>query len=156
MALTRFRYQCHDTLVQYHARQSLRCGPDGQTNPENPALYAEVCETLKQKPDDISDQTYQRLRDAIEGDRNINPGDTVTYHGDKSYSLNGPPIVVSHQEDIVLREFLECQRALATQVLQRCVENPSRVIKQLEEKFPTAVRRPQKKGDGYFIRVQQA
>jgi hypothetical protein len=84
------------------------------------------------------------------------PPVTVWHHGERSYSADGcVPVVVSKGEAYVLAAFAEAQ-ALDTRTLEKKVSNVARVIGQIEEKFPGAVRRPRKKGEGYYIRVRQA
>lgn len=80
---------------------------------------------------------------------------TVWHQGGKSYSLSkGRPIVVSTEEHNVLTAFLNNCRALDTKELQKFAANPSRVVAQLEKKFPGSVQKPSRKGEGYIIQVR--
>ena len=80
---------------------------------------------------------------------------SVHSHGNRSYSLdNDQPIMVSIEEDSILRAFAAAKSALGTKALEEHVENVSRVMNRLSEKFPGAVRMPERRGDGYFIRVE--
>jgi hypothetical protein len=62
-------------------------------------------------------------------------------------------VVVSAGAAYVLEAFAKDQKALETRALEKLVPNVTRVIDQIEAKFPGAVRRPGRKGEGYFIRV---
>ena len=78
-------------------------------------------------------------------------------HGERTYSAEGCiPVVVSPGVAFVLNEFARAQTALETRALEKLVSNVARVIGQIEAKFPGAVRRPRRKGEGYFIRVLSA
>jgi hypothetical protein len=84
-------------------------------------------------------------------------GKIVWQHSEQSYSADGrTPIVLSREEASVLAEFMQADAALDTRALERSVGNVSRVMKQLAQKFPGAVRKPRGKGEGYYIRVRQA
>jgi hypothetical protein len=63
---------------------------------------------------------------------------------------------VSNEQDDALKAFEETQASLDTKALENKVNNVSRVMKQINERFPGSVRMPQKKGDGYFVRVVPA
>jgi hypothetical protein len=114
-------------------------------------------------------ETSQRIRAELKGNlellrkhdpRLVPPvgAKTVWHHGERSYSFDGSlPVVVSQEEANILTAFLEEHAALDTKTLEdKGVSNVSRVIKQLEEKFPHAVRKPQRKGEGYYICVRLA
>ncbi len=84
----------------------------------------------------------------------------IWYHGDRTYSLNGDPIVVTIEEDYVLQAFLEKPTAMTKRDLEdkSGVTNAPRVLTALTERyrgvFKLAIRRPGAKGQGgYFIRV---
>jgi hypothetical protein len=82
---------------------------------------------------------------------------TLYHHSDRSYSLaGGTPTVVSPEEHNILCAFLKAGGALDTRALEKHASNAARIIRQLDKKFPGAVRRPQKKGEGYYIRVESA
>jgi len=83
----------------------------------------------------------------------------ILHQGGLSYSLQGhPPVVVTKEEANVLCAFAETKAAMDTEALANVVANPSRVMKQLADKFPGTVRRPRpnKKGEGYYIDVRSA
>jgi hypothetical protein len=83
------------------------------------------------------------------------PSHVVWKYGERSYSIDGrSPVVVSVQMAAILDAFLAAGAALDTPTLEKHVENVSRVIDQLEARFPGAVRQPKRKGEGYYIRVQ--
>jgi hypothetical protein len=85
------------------------------------------------------------------------PPPRIYHHGERSYSLgDNPPVVVTTEEHRVLRAFGTKKRALDTKEILEYVENPSRIMAQLDRKFPGAVRRPGRKGDGYYVRVEPA
>jgi hypothetical protein len=82
---------------------------------------------------------------------------TIWYHGDKSYSTTGSnPLAVSTEQHNLLKAFLDKEAALDTKTLRRAgVENVARTVSRLADKFGTsAVRRPARRGDGYFVRVR--
>ena len=82
---------------------------------------------------------------------------TVWRHGERSYSVDGcDPVVVTAEEAFVLAAFEKARSALDTRTLEKKVSNVARIISRIESKFPRAVRRPSKKGEGYYIRVQPA
>jgi hypothetical protein len=82
---------------------------------------------------------------------------TVWHHGERCYSAEGcDPVIVSVQEASVLDAFAKARTALDTRALEKIVSNVARVIGQIDARFPGAVRRPGKKGEGYFIRVLPA
>ena len=81
----------------------------------------------------------------------------IISHGNLSYASGGAkPIVVTVEENAVLQKFLASKTAMTTKRLEGLVSNVARVIKQLQRKFPGAVRRPETKGDGYYIAVNIA
>jgi hypothetical protein len=80
---------------------------------------------------------------------------TVWHHGERAYSTDGHnPVVVAVQQHAVLTAFMNARAALDTKALEQRVTNVARVMKSLAEKFPGAVRTPEKRGDGYYIHVQ--
>jgi hypothetical protein len=81
---------------------------------------------------------------------------TVWYHGGRSYSVDGRnPHLVPPEQHNALHAFLDCDKALSTEVLMDAgVSNVSDVMKTLFRKYGEAVRLPAKKGPGYFIRVR--
>jgi len=82
---------------------------------------------------------------------------TVWYHGGRSYSLNGvSPVLVSNELHNVLKAFLDRNEALDTKTLEKAgVGNVTLAVDKIVKKFSgNAVRRPERKGDGYFIRVR--
>ena len=83
---------------------------------------------------------------------------TIQHHGARSYSFGGkPPIVVTREEAGVLSVFAASGgAALNTKDLEKHVSNVSRIMGQLDIKFPGAVRRPDHKGEGYYIHVEPA
>jgi hypothetical protein len=82
---------------------------------------------------------------------------TLRHHGDRGYSAEGcDPVRVSREAAHVLEAFAKAQTALETRALEKLVPNVARLIGQIEAKFPGAVRRPRRKGEGYFIRVLPA
>jgi hypothetical protein len=80
---------------------------------------------------------------------------TVWYHGGRSYSPDGKtPLLVTREQHDFLQAFLDNPgQALSTELLGKCVNNPSRVARDLGERFPGAVRLPAHRGDGYFVCV---
>ena len=78
---------------------------------------------------------------------------TLWYHGEKSYSIDGVPVNVTPEYHNVLQAFLKSGRAMGTKELEKSASNPSRALTTLAGKFPGTVRKPEKKNDGYFIRV---
>jgi hypothetical protein len=81
---------------------------------------------------------------------------TIWYHGGKSYSADGQtPICVSTEMHNVLGRFLDREEAVGTRELMKAgVSNVATVVNAIAAKFGShAIRRPSKKGDGYFIRV---
>jgi hypothetical protein len=82
---------------------------------------------------------------------------TLWHHSERCYSAEGcDPVVVSVGVAFVLNAFAKAQAALETRTLRKIVANVTRVIDQIDERFPGAVRRPARKGEGYFIRVLPA
>jgi hypothetical protein len=82
---------------------------------------------------------------------------TIWYHGNNSYSADGGnPKVVSNEQHNLLSAFLDKEVALDTKALQKAgVENVAAAVGRIADKFgAAAIRRPAKKGDGYFIRVR--
>jgi hypothetical protein len=83
---------------------------------------------------------------------------TIWSHGERSYSTDGRmPILVSDEQDNILQCFLERDIALDTDGLtnKSGTVNVTTAISRIVEKFGEgAIRRPKKKGDGYFIRVR--
>jgi hypothetical protein len=82
---------------------------------------------------------------------------TVWYHAGQSYSTDArTPVLVSREQHNILQAFLDCEEALGTKALSKTgVSNVTTAIKKLIKKFGVAaIRRPQKRGDGYFIRVR--
>jgi hypothetical protein len=82
---------------------------------------------------------------------------TIWYHGEQSYSTDSKsPVCVSNEQHIILQKFLDRDEALVTKSLEKAgVCNVTTAIKKLAEKFgEDRIRRPTKKGDGYFIRVR--
>jgi hypothetical protein len=79
---------------------------------------------------------------------------TLWHHGDRGYAAEGcDPVLVSREAAHVLEAFAKAQTALETRILRKIVANVTRVLGQIEAKFPGAVRWPARKGEGYFIRV---
>jgi len=81
---------------------------------------------------------------------------TIWFHGGKSYSADGlNPVNVSQEQHNVLSQFLGRDEALDTKALGKAgTSNVAAVIKKLAEQFGAdAIRRPEHKGNGYFIRV---
>jgi hypothetical protein len=83
---------------------------------------------------------------------------TVWHHGNRSYSLDGHnPVTVSDQQNAALAAFLSAGTALDTRTLETCgISNVSRVMAEIEERFPGTVRKPVHRGEGYFVRVLPA
>jgi hypothetical protein len=82
---------------------------------------------------------------------------TVWYHGGQSYSPDGvTPVLVSNELHNLLKAFLDRNEALDTKTLEKAgVGNATLVVDKIVKKFSgKAVRRPERKGDGYFIRVR--
>jgi hypothetical protein len=81
---------------------------------------------------------------------------TIYHHGECSYSEDGKvPVLVPPEWDGVLRAFLDRDVALSTKDLSKVTGTPSRVVGLIAERFKGgAVRRPARKGDGYFVRVR--
>ena len=63
-------------------------------------------------------------------------------------------MVVTPEEHGILNLFCDRPAALDTKALTRGATNPSKVINQIDSKFPRRVRKPKKKGEGYFIPVR--
>jgi hypothetical protein len=84
------------------------------------------------------------------------PPAVLWYHGGLSYSADGErPKKVSKQQHNVLTAFLDSKQALDTRSLKNLgVANPTKVVGQLAKKFPGTVDTPDRKRDGYFIRVR--
>jgi hypothetical protein len=78
----------------------------------------------------------------------------ILYYGERAYSINAKPVVVTTEEHNLLQCFLDRRIALATDDLEKVVANAARVIGQLEKRFPGAVQRPKRKGEGYSLRVR--
>ncbi len=84
-------------------------------------------------------------------------GPIIWHHGTQSYSVDGGvPVMVSREEANILSAFLKAGAALDTRALERHVSNVARVLSQLKDKFPGAVRFPHRKGEGYYICVRPA
>lgn len=80
---------------------------------------------------------------------------TIWYHGGLSYSVDGlTPGIVSAEQHNILKAFLDGNEAINTKALEKCASNVSRIIDQILEIFPGSVRKPPRKGAGYFIRVR--
>jgi hypothetical protein len=104
----------------------------------------------------VADCAMQRVGPPAEGQIS-GQLQTIHHHGNRSYSLgNWAPIIVTAEEHSALRAFAEHRAALNTKALEGYVSNVSRIMGQLVRKFPGAVRRPVRKGDGYYIEVKAA
>jgi hypothetical protein len=80
----------------------------------------------------------------------------VWYHGGRSYSTNQvTPVLVRTEQHNALGAFLDGKEAKDTKTLEKAgVSNVTTVMNALAERFPGAVRRPKRKGEGYFVRVR--
>lgn len=98
------------------------------------------------------------IADSLGAEKSKYPGSpTIWYHGGQSYSRDGiRPIRVSTEQHNILNAFLGGNEAFDTDTLSdKGVSNVTTVIVKLAKKFgDDAVRRPDDKGDGYFIRVR--
>jgi hypothetical protein len=83
---------------------------------------------------------------------------TIWHHGPGSYSDGKlAPVSVSPEEDFALRAFESAQASLTSPQLEgyKGVNNPSRVMKKLADRFPGRVRGPgSDRGTGWFVHVQ--
>jgi hypothetical protein len=81
---------------------------------------------------------------------------TIWFHGGQSYSTDGQtPFRVLNEQDNILKAFLDRDEALDTEALSHGVNNVSAAITKLIDRVGEGfVRRPENKGEGYFIRVR--
>jgi hypothetical protein len=81
---------------------------------------------------------------------------TIWFHGGQSYSIDGTtPKAVSREQHNALKMFLDTGQAITTRALENAgVSNVAKVMKKLDTAFPGAIRKPKKRGDGYYICVR--
>lgn len=114
-----------------------------------------------------SESGLKNIMDALASAKSLGPDieseqtkalPTIWYHGERSYSADGGmPTLVSDEQDNILQCFLDRDIAFDTDALtnKSGTVNVAAAISRIVEKFgDSAIRRPKKKGDGYFIRVR--
>lgn len=102
---------------------------------------------------------YQIVNEAVIRGTHPNKLPTIRYHGACSYSREeGVPVIVPHEQDLLLRTFLRERIALDTVGLENAgVNNPSRTVKAIKKTFgDDSVRTPTRRGEGYFVKVLSA
>ena len=130
-------------------------------------IVVRICNMLSEMQASFPVDEYLRgLRDAVitvyPSSAKLAPkSSAVIFHGGCSYSIaRMKPRCVTKDEHAALQRFLNERRSLTTAELEDVhggiSDNAPRVMKHLAQKFPGAVRFPEKKCDGYFIEVCSA
>jgi hypothetical protein len=109
---------------------------------------------------DLLNRMISACESALAGPKKLPPADstaTIWFHGGRSYSIDGKtPKKVSTEQHNALKLFLDKDQAQDTRALETSgVSNVTRVMDKLQRAFPGAtIRRPERKGDGYYILVR--
>jgi hypothetical protein len=133
-------------------------------SPEPIQRCEEIRALLDRELGKLNDGDLQRVRVEMrmERDAATEPGDpaaeapVIWYHGERAYSADGRnPVVVPNEQHNALQAFLKRGVALDTQALTKVgINNVAKVMTAIGATFRGTVRKPEKKGQGYFVRVQ--
>jgi hypothetical protein len=131
--------------------------PRGPFEPRHRQLERPAMQLAPSERQDLLDSLDAVLRD-LKGAAKTGGASTIWYHNGMSYSVDRrTPQLVSHEVHNILKAFLGGTEAIGTAALQnQGVNNITKVMHKIEKLFgPGAVRRPGRKGDGYYIRVRR-
>jgi hypothetical protein len=129
----------------------------GPFEPQHRQLERLPSQLVPSQRQDLLDSLDAVLRD-LKGSAKAGGAPTIWFHNGMSYSVDRrTPQLVSHEVHNILKAFLGGAEAIGTAALEHeGVNNVTKAMGKIEKLFgPGAVRRPGRKGDGYYIRVRR-